>query len=105
LWSYKLQSLRRASLFQSNVERNMLIANKGLERTNLELKYCESCGALWLRKQGVSEANCGACLSMWADLPGAWIERLKRKPVVEWRKVARGMHCSAAMAALEGGRR
>ena len=58
----------------------MFIGAEVLERTKVDLKYCESCGALWLRKQGTSEANCGACELMWLDLPGAWIQRLKGQP-------------------------
>jgi len=82
----------------------MYVGNKAIIRTNFELKYCESCGALWLRKQGSDDTNCGGCVSMWADLPGAWIERLKRKPAPERRMVARVMHSSSAMIAQEGGR-
>jgi hypothetical protein len=82
----------------------MYIGNRAIIRKNFELKYCESCGKLWLRKQGSGDTNCGACVSMWADLPGAWIERLKRRPEVNWRKVARGMHLSSAMVSQEGGR-
>ena len=75
----------------------MFIGAAGIERTKVELKYCESCGALWLRKQGGSEANCGACEVMWMDLPGAWIERLRRKPEVDWRSRARRVHSTTAM--------
>jgi len=33
----------------------------GLEIVQLELKYCESCGGLWLRPKGSSQVECAAC--------------------------------------------
>jgi hypothetical protein len=80
----------------------MYIRDGGLERTKLELKYCECCGALWLRKQGSTDPTCGACVSLWADLPGMWIESLRRRPVVEWRTAAGKMRATAPTV-LEGG--
>ena len=74
-------------------------------RTKVELKYCESCGALWLRRQGGTEANCGACQVMWMDLPGAWIERLRRKPEADGRNMQRPMRQGHSAIAQEGGRR
>jgi hypothetical protein len=81
----------------------MFIGKTVIIRTNCELKYCESCGKLWLRKQGSGDSNCGACVSMWADLPGAWVERLRRKPAVEWRKLTRKAHSLSSMGWQEGG--
>jgi len=32
-----------------------------LEVVHLELKYCESCGGLWLRPRGSSRVECASC--------------------------------------------
>ena len=35
----------------------------------LELKYCERCGALWLRLEGSDLVFCGACAKAMAGMP------------------------------------
>ena len=35
----------------------------------LELKYCEQCGGLWLRRRGSDECYCSACASCLEDIP------------------------------------
>jgi len=32
-----------------------------LEIVQLELKYCESCGGLWLRPKGSQQVECASC--------------------------------------------
>jgi len=39
------------------------------ELIQLELKYCERCGGLWLRLQGISEVYCASCRPHVQDLP------------------------------------
>jgi hypothetical protein len=39
------------------------------EAMDLELKYCERCGVLWLRTVGDEEVYCPACMPLMADLP------------------------------------
>ena len=74
-------------------------------RSKLELKYCECCGALWLRKQGSEGVTCGACEAMWADLPNVWIRGLKKKPVTNHREISASMQSLKSWAAqAEGGR-
>lgn len=34
-----------------------------------ELKYCERCGGLWLRRQGNEEVYCKGCRQLMARLP------------------------------------
>jgi Zn-finger nucleic acid-binding protein len=34
-----------------------------LEIVRLELKYCETCGGLWLRPGGSSQVECAACVA------------------------------------------
>lgn len=44
-----------------------------LEIVEMELKYCERCGSLWMRLQGDSQVYCANCAPLMAELP------LKRK--------------------------
>ena len=39
------------------------------EAIQLELKYCERCGALWLRLRGAQEIYCAPCDLEMLDLP------------------------------------
>jgi hypothetical protein len=39
------------------------------EVVQLELKYCERCGALWLRLRGATEVYCAPCDLEMLDLP------------------------------------
>lgn len=39
------------------------------EVVQLELKYCERCGALWLRLRGTQEIYCAPCDLEMLDLP------------------------------------
>ena len=57
---------------------NFIIWTEGLRR-EMELKYCERCGVLWLRTQGDSEVYCGSCRVHMADFPRTFAER-PRKP-------------------------
>jgi len=40
-----------------------------LEIIRLELKYCERCGALWLRERSTGGVYCSACARETADFP------------------------------------
>ena len=35
----------------------------------LDLKYCEQCGGLWLRRRGSEECYCAACARFLEDIP------------------------------------
>ena len=35
----------------------------------LELKYCERCGGLWLRRKGMQRVYCTVCVPKMAELP------------------------------------
>ena len=41
-----------------------------LEMAYLELKYCEWCGALWLRRKGESQVYCEPCSMQWSEIAG-----------------------------------
>jgi hypothetical protein len=52
------------------------------EVIQLELKYCERCGGLWLRPQGVALPYCAPCAAEIADLPSPRKKRSRaRLPV------------------------
>ncbi len=35
----------------------------------LELKYCERCGGLWLRRRGMQNVYCASCVPRMAEFP------------------------------------
>ncbi len=35
----------------------------------LELKYCERCGGLWLRRRGMQNVYCASCVPRMAQFP------------------------------------
>ncbi|HWF91797.1 MAG TPA: hypothetical protein VN684_05905 [Terriglobales bacterium] len=41
----------------------------------LELKYCERCGGLWLRIRGRDDVYCASCALQISDLPGAAVRK------------------------------
>lgn len=45
----------------------------------LELKYCERCGALWLRRSGGEESFCSVCLVQMEDAPAPRRGKKKRR--------------------------
>ncbi len=47
----------------------------------LELKYCERCGGLWLRVRGKDDVYCTACASQIAELPERMPKYGRRKSV------------------------
>ena len=54
--------------------------SKDPEVIQLELKYCERCGALWLRLRGAQDIYCAPCDLEILDLPAA--RKLPSKPRV-----------------------
>ena len=47
-----------------------------MEVIELELKYCERCGSLWVRETGTGEIFCLPCVLKMQDLPRAGKPRL-----------------------------
>jgi len=43
----------------------------GANQTQLELKYCERCGGLWLRPVGGGQIYCAGCAGQMLQLPPA----------------------------------
>jgi hypothetical protein len=44
----------------------------------LELKYCERCGGLWLRPKGSDLVFCAGCARVMAGLPGLRLVQRRR---------------------------
>jgi hypothetical protein len=42
--------------------------SRELEVIRVDLKYCEACGALWVRPRGCDTPYCGRCASVVAEL-------------------------------------
>jgi hypothetical protein len=49
------------------------------DEVQLELKYCERCGGLWLRPVNAVEVFCARCAPEMAELPAAMGLRPKKK--------------------------
>ncbi len=47
---------------------------------HLELKYCELCGALWLRPIPLAGAYCGTCQRTARELASAAAQNTRRPP-------------------------
>ena len=48
------------------------------EKAEVELKYCERCGCLWLRPKGVGEVHCAGCRVYVAQMVRVLEERARR---------------------------
>jgi len=73
---------------------------KKREFVELELKYCERCGGLWLRRKGELAVYCGPCLPKVAE---AAIERhlaVGRKVVKDERPTVESATVQAEMDAM-----
>jgi hypothetical protein len=77
-----------------------MIKNEGIQ---LDLKYCERCGGLWLRPYGTDGVYCAACSAYFAerpkptDAPPRKARRRRARKVVE-----EGEMCSLLVLNLEG---
>jgi Zn-finger nucleic acid-binding protein len=49
------------------------------EQVQLELKYCERCGGLWLRRAASGEVYCSRCTPEMAELPAAICRPAKKR--------------------------
>jgi Zn-finger nucleic acid-binding protein len=49
-----------------------------VEAIQLELKYCERCGGLWLRLRGSDLVLCAACTKAIKEMPGGMRSRHRR---------------------------
>jgi len=48
------------------------------EVVQLELKYCERCGGLWLRRQGEPNVYCATCAVQASEVPGLSVRKRRR---------------------------
>ena len=54
--------------------------SKSAQESSLELKYCERCGALWLRPTGGGQVYCVSCAIALGEMPAAGQLDRGRKP-------------------------
>ncbi len=52
--------------------------SKQWEVVQLELKYCERCGGLWLRRKGATDVCCWSCLR--AEPEFRFLRKTRHKP-------------------------
>jgi hypothetical protein len=71
------------------------------EVIQLELKYCERCGALWLRLRGTQEIYCAPCDLEMLDLPAP--RNLPSKPRVPGNHKIEGKSRTADPSGFCGG--
>lgn len=45
------------------------ISNMDRHESKVELKYCERCGGLWLRREGTNRVHCRGCSAHFAGRP------------------------------------
>jgi hypothetical protein len=57
----------------------------------LELKYCERCGGLWLRVRGKDEVYCSSCALKVAELPAPTRRRVNPRLPIPNRPEISGM--------------
>ncbi len=69
----------------------------------LELKYCERCGGLFLRRLGVAELYCASCALQMAD-SRALPRRARSRPRLPVNRDVRGLFEVAKRAGTGGGK-
>ena len=73
-----------------------------LEVFQMELKYCERCGALWLRRSGSDEVYCASCLPKMLDYPALRKSNGRRRLTVS-RDVRNPEPEECVLLSMEGG--
>ena len=56
--------------------------NERLDEIKIELKYCERCGGLWLRRAGDPQVYCAPCAPAMRDTA-----RARRLPADRWNRM------------------
>ena len=69
-----------------------------IEVVEMELKYCERCGGLWLRARGGDEVYCESCVPKMAEFPVS-----KKRAVVRFQDNGLEGCCDELFAVCEGG--
>ena len=72
-----------------------------VEVLQLELKYCERCGGLWLRVRGTQDIYCSSCAAAMSEV--AISRRSKRPPRLPVRDID-GQRSTRYPLFLNGGR-
>jgi len=72
-----------------------------IEVLQLELKYCERCGGLWLRVRGLQEVYCSSCAAAMSEV--AIGRRSKRPPRLPVHRNIQGHYSTAPLLFEKGG--
>ncbi len=67
----------------------------------LELKYCERCGGLWLRVRGIQNAYCSSCTAALSLSETMVVHKSKRPPRLPVRDI--NSHTTGSPLFLRGG--
>jgi hypothetical protein len=70
------------------------------EETQVELKYCERCGGLWLRAQGTNGIYCASCCVWLAAARSPARQPLRSRK--SWRRKERGRQQSRDVGSERG---
>ena len=70
------------------------------EVLQLELKYCERCGGLWLRVRGSHGPYCSSCAAAMSET--VTVRKSKRPPRLPVRDI-NGQHSNANLLLMKGG--
>lgn len=73
-----------------------------IEIVQLELKYCEYCGGLWLRRKGDAEIYCAGCIPYVAQLAVPDVRRSRPRMPVNTRICIEGQD-GEVLVCSEGG--
>jgi len=117
LVSHRVIALKRCRRMETLQQRNELVKQAKekqfiaveaimevdvVEVIEMELKYCERCGGLWLRARGEAEVYCASCAPKMAEFPVARKRRQAHVSVTD--SVAREGCCDELFAVCcEGG--
>jgi Zn-finger nucleic acid-binding protein len=76
------------------------------DESQLELKYCERCGGLWLRPAGAEHVYCSRCEPEMAELPAVVRKRAKSRKTKKTETngaIRNGQYDGLDMNAMGGG--
>lgn len=74
-----------------------------VEIIELELKYCERCGGLWLRPRGAQEVYCSPCAVKMSELPLSRKRKTRPRLPINHKTEIRSECMDLAAIWVEGG--
>ena len=79
-----------------------LIGRMQGQETQVELKYCERCGGLWLRPQGADRVYCASCHERLGTRPNPGEAPAPKARRPKRRELRADLHGSARIDYLQG---